>query len=553
MKYDFDKPINRQGTHCVKWDMAPHYPQTPTPNPSRGEGSLDTLSHQAIATEANQAPLPSGDWGLQSSHRCGCGPTKGSESLIRDGGQDGGGFIPLWVADMDFEAAPAIREALQKRVEHGVFGYAIVQDSYYDAVINWYERRHQWHIEREWIQYTTGVVPAISAVIKALTMPGERVLIMTPVYNCFFSSIRNNGCEVLESKLVPVEAKSPQIPTPNLPSVANEGFAPLCGAAATPVAALKAPVARGEGGLNTLSSDDATSNAIQAPLPSGGGGGGYQSGSLLTYSVDWDDFERKCADEKCTVFLLCNPHNPAGRVWTREELQRMNDICQRHHVRIISDEIHCELTMPGYEFVPMGRLTPLPLSESEGSKYPQGDDPQAEMHSTPLPLREGQGGGSPIICCSPSKSFNTAGLQMANIICADAETRRRIDRAININEICDVNPFAPLAVEAAYNESEDWIDELNQYLWGNYQALLAFFAEQLPQLKVFKLEGTYLVWVDITALRVSADEIEEKLLREARVWVNSGTMYGADGYIRINIATQRARLMEGLRRMARVI
>ena len=466
MKYNFDKPINRQGTHCVKWDMAPHYPQTPTPNPSRGEGSLDTLSHQGIATEANQAPLP---WGGA-----------------------GGGLIPLWVADMDFEAAPAIRAALQKRVEHGVFGYAIVQDSYYDAVINWYERRHQWHIEREWIQYTTGVVPAISAVIKALTMPGERVLIMTPVYNCFFSSIRNNGCEVVESKLVPVNCAPTQ----------------------------------------------------EAASPT------------LTYEVDWDDFERKCADEKCTVFLLCNPHNPAGRVWTREELQRMNDICQRHHVRIISDEIHCELTMPGHEFVPFGRVsTPLPSREATGVfRAATGVAAAPQRGANPSFATEEQGGGSAgagwVICCSPSKSFNTAGLQMANIICADAETRRRIDRAININEICDVNPFAPLAVEAAYNESEDWIDELNQYLWGNYQALLAFFAEQLPQLKVFKLEGTYLVWVDITALRVSADEIEEKLLREARVWVNSGTMYGADGYIRINIATQRARLMEGLKRMA---
>ncbi len=480
--YDFDKPINRQGTHCVKWDMAPH---------SAPEGA--TLDSSA-ATNTIEAP---------------------------SGAVGGAPLIPLWVADMDFEAAPAIREALQKRVEHGVFGYAIVQDSYYDAVINWYERRHQWHIEREWIQYTTGVVPAISAVIKALTMPGERVLIMTPVYNCFFSSIRNNGCEVLESKLVPVEARRP---TPS----------PL-------------PVREGS---NYSQGGNPQAEMHSTPLPHREGQGG---GSSFTYSVDWDDFERKCADEKCTVFLLCNPHNPAGRVWTREELQRMNDICQRHHVRIISDEIHCELVMPGHEFVPFGRLSPLPLSESEGSKYPQGDDPQAEMHSTPLPLREGQGGGSPVICCSPSKSFNTAGLQMANIICADAETRRRIDRAININEICDVNPFAPLAVEAAYNESEDWIDELNQYLWGNYQALLAFFAEQLPQLKVFKLEGTYLVWVDITALRVSADEIEEKLLREARVWVNSGTMYGADGYIRINIATQRARLMEGLKRMAAVL
>ena len=520
MKYDFDKPINRQGTHCVKWDMAPH---------SAPEGA--TLASSA-ATNAIEAP--SGAVG---------GATTLNSKLSTLNSQ----MIPLWVADMDFEAAPAIREALKKRVEHGVFGYAIVQDSYYDAVINWYERRHQWHIEREWIQYTTGVVPAISAVIKALTMPGERVLIMTPVYNCFFSSIRNNGCEVVESKLVPVEARRP---TPS----------PL-------------PVREGS---NYSQGGNPQAEMHSTPLPRREGQGG---GSLLTYSVDWDDFERKCADEKCTVFLLCNPHNPAGRVWTREELQRMNDICQRHHVRIISDEIHCELTMPGYEFVPIGIIpTPNP-SRREGSLNTlSSDDATSNAIQTPLPsgdwglqsshqcgcgptkgseslIRDGgqAGGGLPIICCSPSKSFNTAGLQMANIICADAETRRRIDRAININEICDVNPFAPLAVEAAYNESEDWIDELNQYLWGNYQALLAFFAEQLPQLKVFKLEGTYLVWVDITALRVSADEIEEKLLREARVWVNSGTMYGADGYIRINIATQRARLMEGLKRMAAVL
>ena len=157
MNYDFDKPINRRGTNCVKWDEAPH-----------------------------TAPE---------------GASTASEALVSPSGDERGALIPLWVADMDFEAAPAIREALRKRVDHGVFGYAIVQPSYYDAVIRWYERRHQWHIRREWIQYTTGVVPAISAVIKAITMPGERVLILTPVYNCFFSSIRNNGCEVLESVL----------------------------------------------------------------------------------------------------------------------------------------------------------------------------------------------------------------------------------------------------------------------------------------------------------------------------------------------------------------
>ncbi len=402
MNYDFDKIIDRRGTNCVKWDAA--WPSF-----------------------SSETPLPTGE-----------------------------GLIPLWVADMDFEAAPAIKEALKKRVEHGVFGYATVQNSYYEAVIRWFERRHNWTIQREWIQYTTGVVPAVSAVIKALTMPGERVLILTPVYNCFFSNIRNNGCEVVESKLTVISSPNTQHPSPN------------------------------------------------------------------TYEINWSDFERKCADEKTTVFLLCNPHNPAGRVWTHEELQRMNDICLRHGVRIVSDEIHCELVMPGHRFTPFGTVNTATDATA------------------------------PIICGSPSKSFNIAGLQMAHIICAAPEARRRIDRAININEICDVNPFAPLAVEAAYNEGEAWLDALNEYLWGNYQALCAFFAENLPQLKVFQLEGTYLAWVDIAATGLSGDEFEEKLLREAQVWVNSGMMYGTDGYIRINLATQRSRLMEGLRRMATV-
>jgi len=413
MNYDFDKIIERRGTNCVKWDAA--WPSF-----------------------SSETPLPTGE---------------GS----------GEGLIPLWVADMDFEAAPAIKEALKRRVEHGVFGYATVQNSYYEAVIRWFERRHNWTIQREWIQYTTGVVPAVSAVIKALTMPGERVLILTPVYNCFFSNIRNNGCEVVESK------------------------------------------------LTVISSPNTSHSTLHTP-----------HSSLHTYEINWSDFERKCADEKTTVFLLCNPHNPAGRVWTCEELQRMNDICLRHGVRIVSDEIHCELVMPGHRFTPFATVNTATDATA------------------------------PVICGSPSKSFNIAGLQMAHIICADPEARRRIDRAININEICDVNPFAPLAVEAAYNEGEAWLDALNEYLWGNYQALCAFFAENLPQLKVFQLEGTYLVWVDIAATGLSGDEFEEKLLREAQVWVNSGTMYGTDGYIRINIATQRSRLMEGLRRMAAV-
>ena len=387
MKYNFDEPVERRGTNCVKWD----------------------------------------------------------ESADPD-------MIPMWVADMDFRVAPAIQKALEQRVAQGVFGYNIVPESYYEAVISWFRRRHQWEIERSSILYTTAVVPAVSCVIKALTMPGEKVLILSPAYNCFFSSIKNNGCEVLESPLK----------------------------------------RREEGGER----------------------------GEISFEVDWADFEAKCADEKTTLFLLCNPHNPCGRVWKREELQRMYDICKQHGVTVVSDEIHCELIMPGYKFVPFGTVT---------------DDC--------------------VVMNSPSKNFNTAGLQIANIITKNPSWRRRIDRAININEVCDVNPFGIVALQAAYNESGEWLGELNQYLWQNYQALCEFFARELPQLKVSRLEGTYLVWVDHSALGISTDEFFNRLLDEGHVWVSAGTMYGpqtGEGYIRINIACPRSQLKEALRRIASV-
>ena len=354
--------------------------------------------------------------------------------------------IPLWVADMDFRVSPAIQKALLQRVEHGVFGYNIVPESYYEAVISWFRRRHQWEIQRQWILYTTAVVPAMSCVIKALTMPGEKVLILSPAYNCFFSSIKNNGCEVLESPLKPV----------------------------------------GD-----------------------------------SFEVDFIDFEAKCSDEKTTLFLLCNPHNPCGRVWTREELQRMYDVCKKHGVKVISDEIHCELIMPNYQFVPFGTIT---------------DDC--------------------VVMNSPSKNFNTAGLQIANIICSHPSWRRRIDRAININEVCDVNPFGIVALQAAYNESEDWLDELNQYLWENYTFLCDFIDRKIPLWTVCRLEGTYLPWVDVSAMNIPVQQLCDRLLTEAGVWINPGTMYGPEtgtGYVRFNIACPRSRLKEALERIAKVI
>ena len=357
--------------------------------------------------------------------------------------------LPLWVADMDFKAAPAIQEAIRKRAEHGVFGYTVVGDDYYEAIISWFRRRHNWDIRREEILYTTGVVPAMSVAIKALTMPGEKVLILSPDYNCFFSSVRNNGCEVLETIL-------------------------------------------------------------------------RRTGD--TFEVDFEDFEAKCADEKTTVFLLCNPHNPCGRVWSKAELERMNDICMKHGVKVVSDEIHCELVMPGYQFQPFAAVSEACRQNS-------------------------------VILNSPSKSFNIAGLQAANIICAQPEWHRRLDRAININEVCDLNPFGPVALIAAYNESEGWLNALNEYLWGNYQALCTFAAEHFPKWKICRLEGTYLPWIDITAIGLSAQDYCDHLLNEAKVWVNPGTMYGpvsGEGYIRMNIACPRSRLLEALERIKKV-
>ena len=357
-------------------------------------------------------------------------------------------IIPLWVADMDFETFPAITEALQRRVAHGIFGYTRVPEAYYEAVCRWFKKRHGWHINREDIIYTSGVVPAVSAVIKALTLPGDQVIVQGPVYNCFFSSIRNNGCETVSNSLI------------------------------------------------------------------------YNK-EELRYEIDFDDLERKLKHERARLMLLCNPHNPGGRVWTRDELTRVAELCRKYGVRVVSDEIHCELTLYDNEYVPFGSL---PDELSRGS----------------------------ITCCSPSKAFNTAGLQIANIVCRDAEVRNRIDRAININEVCDVNPFGVIALQAAYSdEGYEWLTQLRKYISANYDLLLERFARELPKCKVMRMEGTYLAWIDCSELHIPSEEIEEMLMHENKVWVNAGSMYGAEGaaFIRINMACTSELLNEGITRI----
>ena len=354
------------------------------------------------------------------------------------------GVLPMWVADMDFRTAPAIIDALQKRVAHGIFGYTRVPDAYYDAVTSWFSRRHGWDIDREWIIYTSGVVPAVSAVIKALTVPGDKVIVQTPVYNCFFSSIRNNGCEIVSN-----------------------------------------PLRR----------------------------------TADTYEMDFDALERCAADPRAKVMLLCNPHNPAGRVWTPDELTRLGNICLRNGVTVVADEIHCELVYQGFKYTPFASLS------------------DAFLHRS-------------VTCVSPSKAFNIAGLQIANIVAFDNDLRRRIDKAININEVCDVNPFGVAATIAAYNEGEEWLCQLLDYLHGNYEAMAKFCRRELPEFPIARLEGTYLVWMDCSSLGMPSDALEHALLDDARLWLNAGTMYGAEGegYMRWNIACPRSVMLDGLNR-----
>ena len=369
--------------------------------------------------------------------------------------------LPLWVADMDFATAPCIQNAIMQRAMHPCYGYMLVPDEYYEAIIGWFWSRHQWHIRREEILYTIGVIPAIAAILKAHVQPGDNVVILTPVYNCFYNLIRNAGCQALEVPL--------------------------------------------------LSEADA-SIGISA------------EGSTLHFTIDWKAIEAALALEKSTVLLLSNPHNPVGRIWTADELGRLGKLCSTHDVLLISDEIHNELTRPGTLYVPAA-----PVLE--------------EMSVRPLYA----------VCTSPSKSFNTAGLQNANIIVPDAELRRRVDRSINLNETCDVNPFGVEATIAAYNEGLPWLESLCTYIWGNYAWAKQFMAKELPLLKVADLQATYLMWVDYRDyMSMPSQQLSRRLIDEAKVWFAAGSIYGAagEGFLRINLATTRETVIEALTRFA---
>lgn len=357
-------------------------------------------------------------------------------------------LIPLWVADMDFRAAQPIIDALTERVHDGVFGYAMVPDRFYECIMAWARRRHAFAIERDWILPVLGVVPALSAIIKALTSEGDKVLVQEPVYHCFFSSIERNGCEVVSNDLV------------------------------------------------------------------------YRHGN---YMIDFEDFELKASDPKVKLFILCSPHNPAGRVWTRQELERLGELCLKHQVLIISDEIHCDLVFEGHQHIPIATIHPSFLANS-------------------------------ITCMAPSKTFNLAGLQVASVIVSDPILNKKVQQAFLVNEIANISPLAITALVAAYQEGEEWLTQALAYIHDNYCHLKSYIGLHLPALHVVPLEGTYLAWVDCSALGLTSRKLGQLLLTEAHVQVNVGAMYGEESgcFIRINLACSRTILVEGLSRLKEV-
>ena len=352
--------------------------------------------------------------------------------------------LPMWVADMDFETAPEIKEAIRKKVDFGIYGYTIIPDEYYLSISNWWERRHNFKIEKEWILFCTGVVPAISSIVRKMTREGDNVLVQAPVYNIFYNSIVNNNRKVLSSDLC-FDGKE--------------------------------------------------------------------------YSIDFEDLERKLSDPATTLMILCNPHNPIGKVWSKETLKKIGELCIKYNVLVVSDEIHCDLTY-GDSYTPFASISPEIAQNS-------------------------------ITCIAPTKTFNLAGVQSSNIIVPNDEIRRMVNRGINTDEVAEPNAFAIEATIAAFTKGEPWLNELIEYLAQNKRVVQKFIHNELPSLNLIHSDATYLLWIDCSSITKDSLDFCKFIRKETGLYVSSGHVYGSNGghFIRMNIACQRERVEDGLSRL----
>ena len=353
--------------------------------------------------------------------------------------------LPMWVADMDFATAPEVREAIQKRASHGVFGYSVVPDEWCQAYIGWWQKRHGFSMQKDWLVFCTGVVPAISSTVRKLTTPAEKVLIQTPVYNIFFNSILNNVRQVIESSL-------------------------------------------------KYSADQ--------------------------YEIDFEDLEQKLSDPQTSLMILCNPHNPGGKIWDKDTLERIGELCWKHHVVVLSDEIHCDLTDPGMKYTPFASVSEKCRENS-------------------------------ITCIAPTKAFNLAGLQTAAVVIPNASLRHKVWRALNTDEVAEPNAFAVDAAIAAFTEGEAWLDELRKYIFENKMRTVEFVKENIPQIRVVTSHATYLLWLDCSSMAGSASEIAQHIRNKTGLYLSEGSQFGDCGekFLRMNIACPRSILEDGLKRL----
>lgn len=353
--------------------------------------------------------------------------------------------LPMWVADMDFKTAPEIQTAIMEKAKEGVYGYSIIPDEWYRAYMGWWKNRHDLEIQREWLIFSTGVIPSISSIVRKLTTPAEKVLIQTPVYNIFFNCILNNGRRVVE---------------------------------------------------NTLKYDGEN------------------------YEIDFEDLEEKLADPQTSMMILCNPHNPVGRIWSREELKRIGELCKQYNVIVISDEIHCDLTDPGCDYIPFASVSEVCRDNS-------------------------------ITCVAPTKTFNLAGMQSSAVIIPNKVLRHKVWRGLNTDEVAEPNFFAVDAAIAAFTKGEDWLNELREYIFNNKNIVAEFVKNEVPSIKVVLSHATYLLWLDCQNVKGVDSGLAEFIRKETGLYITAGSHYGKSGseFMRMNIACPQEVLRDGLARL----
>jgi cystathionine beta-lyase len=355
--------------------------------------------------------------------------------------------LPMWIADMDFQSPAPVIDAVRKIADRGVYGYTGVQQSYYDALTGWMKKRHDWEIQKDWVVFTPGVVPALHMLIQAFSEPGDQVIVQTPVYHPFFHAINNTGREILDNPLL-------------------------------------------------LQGDQ--------------------------YVMDLDDLEKKI-NPRTKMIILCNPHNPVSRVWRKEELKDVGELCLKHKIIVVSDEIHADLIYSGYKHIP-------------------------------FPTISQQFANNSIVCTAASKTFNLPGLQTSNIIVPNPRLRKRFNGIVKSFGFMAPNMFGLAATEAAYRYGEPWLLELLDYLEGNIR-LVKERVSQIDGLKLIQPQGTYLLWLDFRGCGIPQDKLANFVREDAKVGLEMGTVFGTKepGFERMNIACPRKTLAEALNKIEQAV